>query len=696
MVLLSPAAAIIAGALALGAVVALYLLRLRRRPVWISSILLWAPSARDLEVNVPLRMIRPSWLLLLHLLIAAALAIAIGRPAVNLRSDGATRTIIILDRSASMNATDGAAGGGGPTTRLDAGKRDARTVVRAAGRTSGASVGLIALAAEPRVLSGLTTDHALVERALEALDPTDQPIDTVAPGTITGAATPIDAALDLAEAMLAEDSDDATPAARVVIISDGDLPPIRERGVAGASIQFIRVGPASASPSAGASPTPTPASTATSAAGHENLGVVAVAARRLESADPRVRLFARVLNASARERSIITVALADGSEIARRPLTIPARSDAPLTIDVQRPPGQSGEFLLTVRLEVDDLLAADNEASVLVPESRPTRILVVTPTGDPERDGTWPLTDVLRELPRVNLRTLSDDAWRSMASLEPGADLFADLIVLAGVDPAWAASRPPGLPVLRLGGRPASPGPNAAASPVIAWERAHPLMRHVSLDGVVVEDDASAAPASPDEIAIAWTDAGEAIIAGERDGVRHLRTSFGVDQTTWTLTFGWPLFLDNAVGWLTRRDERDSGRVWRTDAPVSIPWPLASAPATLQTPEGDALRRDIAPSAGTLRLGPPGRAGVYDLVPAANAPPDQEAAEIAPGARLPFALMHAGESSLATSDRITIGATPIQATAPTDVPQEVWHWFVLSAAGLLAVEWFLFAARARV
>lgn len=694
MILLSPAAAIVAGALALGAVVALYLLRLRRRPVWISSILLWTPSARDLEVNVPLRMIRPSWLLLLHLLIAAALALAIGRPAVNLRSDAATRTIIILDRSASMNAADGAAGGDGLTTRLDSGKRDARTIVRGAGRTSGASVALIALGAEPRVLSGLTTDHALVERALETLDPTDQPIDAFAPGSITGetAATPIDAALDLAEAMLAEDSDDSTPAARVVIISDGDLPPIRERGVAGASIQFIRVGPAPASPLSGATPTSGP----TSGPGRENLGIVAVAARRLESADPRVRLFARVLNASGRERSIIAVALADAVEIARRPLTIPARADAPLTIDVQRPPGQSGEFLLTVRLEVDDLLAADNEASVLVPESRPTRILVVTRSGDPERDGTWPLTDVLRELPRVNLRTISDEAWRSMASLEPGADLFADLIVLAGVDPAWAAARPPSLPILRLGGRRADPAPDAAASPVIAWERAHPLMRHVSLDGVVVEADAIARPASADESAIAWTDVGEVIIAGERDGVRHLRTGFGVDQTTWTLTFGWPLFLDNAVGWLTRRDERDSGRVWRTDSPISIPWPLASAPATLLTPEGDALRRDIAPSAGMLRIGPPGRAGVYTLVPASDAPANGETGIDAPRAPLPFALMHAGESSLATSDRITIGAAPIQAAAPTDLPREVWHWFVLAAAGLLTVEWFLFAARARV
>jgi Ca-activated chloride channel family protein len=661
--------------------------------------MLWSPSARDLEVNVPLRMIRPSWLLLLHLLIAAALTIAIGRPAVNLRTAGATRTVIILDRSASMNATDGAdaASGDGAdrSTRLDAAKRDARTIVSAASRTSGASIALIALAAEPKLLSGLTTDHALVVRALGAMSPTDQPIEAAGPvhAFEGGPSTPLDAALDLAEAMLAEDSDDATPPARVVIISDGDLPPIRERTIAGASIQFIRVGP---DPSLEAATAGQVGPDPTRSTGHDNVGIVALAARRLEGADARVRLFARVLNASVRERSIIAVALADNVEVARRPMTIPSRRDGALTIDVLRPPGEPGPFLLTVRLETEDLLAADNQASVLVPESRTTRILIVTPSGDPERDGDWPLTDVLRELPRVNLRAISDEAWRSMSSLEPGTDLFADLIVLCGVDPAWATLRPPTQPILQIGGPRPSPDRSVPASPIIAWERGHPLMRHVSLDGVVVEAAPIADPVGTDQSVIAWTDAGAAIIAAERDGVRHIRTTFTVDQTTWPLTFGWPLFLDNAIAWITRRDERDAGHVRRTADSVSTPWPLASTSATLLSPEGTALRRGIAPSGGMLRLGPTDRAGVYALVPDDGTAGVGVIGNDAPHALLPFALLDPGESSLVTSDRISIGATPIQATSAAELPREIWHWFVLLAAALLTGEWFLFAARARV
>ncbi len=336
-----------------------------------------------------------------------------------------------------------------------------------------------------------------------------------------------------------------------------------------------------------------------------------------------------------------------------------------------------------------------------MPESRPTRILIVTPSGDTERDGDWPLTDVLRELPRVNLRTISDEAWRSMASLEPGADLFADLIILSGVDPAWATLRPPTQPILQIGVPRSSPDRPAPASPIIAWERAHPLMRHVSLDGVLVATPAGVDARSAEEVAIAWTEAGAAIIAGERDGVRHIRTTFTVDQTTWPLTFGWPLFLDNALGWTTRRDERDAGQVWRTADPVSIPWPLQSAPATLLSPDGTALRRGVSPSGGMLRLAPPDRAGVHTLVPEEGGPgtgdPATGATSVdAPRAILSFALMDSGETSLATSDRISIGATPIQATSAAELPREIWHWFVLLAAALLTGEWFLFAARARV
>lgn len=666
VVLLAPASAAIAALLAIGAVVALYLLRLRRRPLWVSSILLWSPAATDLEVNVPLRMLRPSWLLLLHLLLAALVSLAIGRPAIHAKDRGAPRTILIIDQTASMAARDSTPSSPqnvGPT-RLDAARREARTLLRAASRTDRASVAIIALAAEPRIIAGLSSDTASADRQLENLRPTDQPI------VLDGAGrTSLDAALDLAEAMLAEGAESESSAARIVIISDGDLPPVRSRGVPGARIDFIRVGPAPDPPA------------------RDNLGIVALAARRLDGPDQRTRLFARVHNASSRERSIFAVISAGDSEIARRPLTIPPRADAPLSVDLAE---STADTLYSVRLDAADALPADDQASILLPAARPVRILVVTPGPNPDQDGSWPLTDALRETPRALVRTLSEEAWRSMAALTPDTDLFADLIVLHAVAPSWEQARPPRVPILRLGA-PTSPEPRTIiASPVIAWDRTHPIMRHVSLDGVLVNVEPAARAVMPaDATPLAWTQDGPVISAADRDGLRSITLAFPASGTTWTLTFGWPLFLDNAVAWLTRRDESQSGHVWTTAAPIATPWPLASPVAALLGPDGLVIRADLAPVGGLLRAAAPRSVGLHALIADAQAAPPQQAP-------IPVALLDPAESALATRDRLSVGASTIAATTSTRGPREVWHLFLAAALAILTIEWFLFAARSRV
>ena len=68
-------------ALALGTlavpIVLLYMLRLRRRDIPVSSTLLWEEILRDREANAPWQRLRRNWLLLLQLLILAALVAAL-------------------------------------------------------------------------------------------------------------------------------------------------------------------------------------------------------------------------------------------------------------------------------------------------------------------------------------------------------------------------------------------------------------------------------------------------------------------------------------------------------------------------------------------------------------------------------------------------------------------------------------------
>ena len=72
MTFLDPATGLTALAAGTLATLLWYFLKLRRRPLRVSSTMLWEAAARDVEVNAPFRWIRPSWLLLLQLLAVAA------------------------------------------------------------------------------------------------------------------------------------------------------------------------------------------------------------------------------------------------------------------------------------------------------------------------------------------------------------------------------------------------------------------------------------------------------------------------------------------------------------------------------------------------------------------------------------------------------------------------------------------------
>ncbi len=84
----------------------LYFLKLRRLMLRIPTTLLWRESTQDLQVNVPFQRLRASLLLFLQLLLLAALLAALAQPVLQTEAPPSARVILLIDRSASMNATD--------------------------------------------------------------------------------------------------------------------------------------------------------------------------------------------------------------------------------------------------------------------------------------------------------------------------------------------------------------------------------------------------------------------------------------------------------------------------------------------------------------------------------------------------------------------------------------------------------------
>src|SRR5258708_8996072 len=80
-------------------IIALYFLKLRRRPVQVASTLLWRRSLEDLHVNSLFQRLRKNLLLFLQLLIVLMAMLALLGPRLKGTSNEADRLIIAIDES---------------------------------------------------------------------------------------------------------------------------------------------------------------------------------------------------------------------------------------------------------------------------------------------------------------------------------------------------------------------------------------------------------------------------------------------------------------------------------------------------------------------------------------------------------------------------------------------------------------------
>src|SRR3954452_5067995 len=87
-------------------IIALYFLKLRRRPVQVSSTLLWKRSLEDLHVNSLFQRLRKNLLLFLQLLAVILAMLALTCPRIKGSGIQGQRFVLAIDNSASMSAAD--------------------------------------------------------------------------------------------------------------------------------------------------------------------------------------------------------------------------------------------------------------------------------------------------------------------------------------------------------------------------------------------------------------------------------------------------------------------------------------------------------------------------------------------------------------------------------------------------------------
>lgn len=325
-------------------IIILYMLRLRRREVMVSSTLLWQRLTRDREANTLWQRLRRNLLLLLQLLILAALVVALARPYLPVPSVAAGSVALILDASASMNAADMPGG----ATRFTAAQDIARALI--ADLASGKVMTIIAAGPTPLVLSPPTADRAALREAVDRAQPTHAPADW-------------EATLALAAASIA-----GREQASIVILSDGGLP--TDLPALPAEVRYVRVGREA-----------------------HNLAVSALALR--PTADSP-QAFAAVTNYGPHDAAAILSISADGTLLRAERLSVPAGETAHITLSDLPPDVAVIRAALTPPLEgaPPDYLPLDDTAYAVYTPPFGGRILLVT-------EGNLFLEQVLAALPAL-------------------------------------------------------------------------------------------------------------------------------------------------------------------------------------------------------------------------------------------------------------------------------------------------------
>jgi hypothetical protein len=323
-------------------VVAMYLLKLRREEQTISSTFLWQRMVRDVEANAPWQRLRRNLLLLLQLLILCALIFALARPYILTTGITGRNLILIVDRSASMAATD--ANG----TRLDAAKQEALRLIEQL--PDGGRATVIAIGGQMEVPVSASSDRRELRRAIEGLS------------IRNGGGSDVSQALALASALAAREAD-----SEVAIISDGQVT-LPDKATLPVPVQFFPIGTRG-----------------------EN---VAISAFVLQPGTGGQTLFAQATNygtAPVQRRMVIEL---DGQLFNAYDLTLEPGQDRPIVADVPNTVKQA-----QARLEGGDVLPLDDQAWATSPGTDKAIVRIVT-------DGNRFLEAAFSLLPGIQVTTV--------------------------------------------------------------------------------------------------------------------------------------------------------------------------------------------------------------------------------------------------------------------------------------------------
>ncbi|RKU18677.1 hypothetical protein C6503_09070 [Candidatus Poribacteria bacterium] len=672
-------------------IVALYILKLRRRREPVSTLMFWEELFRERQTTSLFQRLKHLLSLLLQLLFLTLLVLSIARPQFAFITKSARQLVLIIDQSASMNAIEEETDG---RTRLAVAKESALRSVD--GLRFMDEMTVISSHTQPVIHIPFTNHQKSLREAIHAIQPTD-------------ISTNLEPAYDLAYAI-----SQTKPNPEIVIFSDFQSiseellaklsgvknPAPQEEGDTEKPDQeikrhLIQIGKAS-----------------------DNVGITKFRVRKslVNAFDYQTLL--RVVNASEEEKKFNVELYFNENLFDVRPYTLaPGESKSEIFSNFAFEGGK-----LKAVLDIQDPLVSDNIAYATLPKRDLILVLLVTVENPflqkalavdeqiqltvltPTEYETDVLPDSANSQGKKEYQVVIFDRY-SPPTLSDGNYMF---IYPPAVD---GSETPPPELKWNIG--------EALETPIITdWERTHPILQHVHLENVQIGTAYQVTPPSTAQV-LARSFESPVLFIDVKPNRKIVFAAINILESDLPLRIAFPVIIANTIQWFQQRSEileyhlhtgevlkqridsidatYELGPKTETDSPESPPKLVkitGPEDKTWELPiEGDELLFEQTQRAGFYELK---ISEAADSTSEAEQPPPEvsDATEDNSGTVWAVNLADATESHIGADPAVEdlTEASVVQSSAAL-LRYPPWVYLVFLAVGLSVVEWFLYQRR---
>jgi hypothetical protein len=671
-------------------IIALYFLKLRRRPVQVPSTLLWRRSLEDLHVNSLFQRLRKNLLLFLQVLAVLLAMLALAKPQVKGFAGQGQRYVIAIDNSASMSSRDVG------TSRLTQAREQAKKIVDDMESDDTAMV--ISFSDRARVVSTYSGNKQLLRRRIDSIQPTQDTTNLrEALVVAAGLANPASdrEARDLPQGVVATH---AGVPPKMTIFTDGGFPDVEGFSVGNIEPVVVVIGPPPPPLRSNPDPTKKDAKAKDPA---DNVAILALQANRNDERPDQFQVFGRVHN--FRAETVQTEAKLyrhqpdkpsdPGTLLDAVALKLDPQSDQSFKFDIP----DTGSASLEVRIDVPDAQPLDNRAFTVFGNPRKAQVLMVTA-------GNRYLSDTLKTEAATTLAditTVSPDEYKSATVKRDVAAGRYDLVIYDRYRP----ETPPEANTLYFGAVP--PGKayektKDLSGPTIAeWDSTHPLMQYIR--DISVLKIAKATVVEPPNGSTVLIESGQEALAfvAPREGYVDAVVTFSLldgknFNTDWPIHLSFPLFLFNGLRELGNARESAGNEVHLPDMPVVLRAESLVDTIQVVAPDGKSKTLSRTPQ-GTFVYNDTAHTGIYRATwgkdGSLNFPVnlfDPRESNIAPRGLVPEGATESQKAQYV----IKIGYEAVKGTRQARAAKkDWWPYIAVAVLGLLLVEWYIYNRR---